>query len=291
MPTMVVDGIPTRYERDGTGPALLMFAPGGFSATVENWQTHGFYRQLNLVSHLSREFTCLRFDRRESGRSGGRVERITWQDYADQGKGLLDQLGVERAVVMGACVGASIAAQLAASNPERIAGMVLFAPAGGVKYRMAQHQRFAAHEVFVRSHGLPAVVELARGGTDGFSQDPRVGPWAAVLRSDATFADSYAAWDTERYLTVLRGMARVLFDRDTVPGPEPEDLLALSVPSLVIPGHDSSHAPSAAHYLAECLPAAQLWDVPVAQQTEQRVAEVLLEFLHRVSADLTPVPG
>jgi hypothetical protein len=34
MPTAVVDGIVTRYEVVGSGPPLLMYAPGGFNAVV-----------------------------------------------------------------------------------------------------------------------------------------------------------------------------------------------------------------------------------------------------------------
>ena len=58
-------------------------------------------------------------------------------------------------------------------------------------------------------------------------------------------------------------MARTLFDRDTAPGAEPEDLLRLDIPALVVPGHDAAHATSAARYLEECLPRSDYWDVPV----------------------------
>ena len=34
-------------------------------------------------------------DRRENGRSGGRVERVTWDHFVRQGAGLLDETGVE----------------------------------------------------------------------------------------------------------------------------------------------------------------------------------------------------
>jgi pimeloyl-ACP methyl ester carboxylesterase len=74
-------------------------------------------------------------------------------------------------------------------------------------------------------------------------------------------------------------MARQLFDRDTVPGPEPEDLLTLDVPTLVVPGQDDSHAPSAARYLQECLPRSEYWDVPVAEQTEATAPARVLRFL------------
>lgn len=279
MPTAVIDGITTRYEVTGSGPPLLMFSPGGFNATLDNWTSLGAYRRINPLAWLTHRYTCITFDKRESGRSGGRVERVTWGDYAAQGRGLLEHLNIERAHLMGGCVGCSVAAVFAVNHPEATASMVLFSPAGGARYRMKQHARMAEHLAHVAGHGLDQVVALAQGGTASFTTDPRVGPWATVIRTDPAFAESYARWDTDRYLALAAGMARLLFDRDTVPGPEPEDLMGLDVPALVVPGQDTSHATSAARYLQECLPRAQYWDVPVSEQTEQTVAARVLEFL------------
>jgi pimeloyl-ACP methyl ester carboxylesterase len=281
MPTAVVDGISTRYEVAGSGPPLLMFSPGGFDSTLESWRTVGIYRRLRLLDHLSEKYTCITFDRRESGLSGGRLERISWADYVAQGVGLLDHLGIAQAHLIGGCVGCSTVTALGVAHPERVLSMVLYSPAGGVKYRMKQHARFSQHLAHVGAHGLEQVAALAKSSDKGFSADPRIGPWASVLRSDPAFADMYARTDADRYRVLVSGMARLLFDRDTVPGPEPEDLLQLDIPALVIPGQDDSHAPSAARYLQECLPRVEYWDVPVAEQTESTAPGRVLRFLDR----------
>ena len=44
-----------------------------------------------------------------------------------------------------------------------------------------------------------------------------------------------------------------LFDRDAAPGAEPDDLLELDIPTLIVPGDDAAHATSAARYLHECI--------------------------------------
>ncbi|GHE56439.1 alpha/beta fold hydrolase [Streptomyces cellulosae] len=281
MPTIEINGCRTRYETVGRGPALLMFSPGGFDSSLENWTSFGRYRNLGLIDALSPHYTCVVFDRRESGRSSGRLERLSWEKYVTQAVGLLDHLGVGRAHAMGGCVGCSSAAALAVAHPDRVASMVLFSPAGGYTYRAAQQRRFHHHVGYVLEHGLQAVVDLARGSTAGFSKDPRVGPWAATLRSDDAFAASYAATDLDRYLTIVSGTCRVLFDRDTVPGVEPEDLAVLEVPALIVPGEDASHTRSAARYLQECLAVNEYWDVPVAEQTPKACAERVLDFLGR----------
>ena len=86
-------------------------------------------------------------------------------------------------------------------------------------------------------------------------------------------------WDAARYRAFVIALARLLFDRDSVPGAEPEDLLALDIPALVVPGQDASHATSAARYLEECLPRAEYWDVPVNEQTEATAPARVLRFL------------
>src|SRR5436305_10875986 len=154
MAIAVLDGIETRYEVTGGGPPLLLFSPGGFNATIENWRTFGIYARLDLLPHLNRRFTCIAFDKRESGESGGRVEPIAWNDYAAQGVALLDHLEIGRAHVMGGCIGCSIAATFAVANPARTQSLVLYSPAGGPRYRVTQHARFAEHAAFARAEGL-----------------------------------------------------------------------------------------------------------------------------------------
>jgi pimeloyl-ACP methyl ester carboxylesterase len=279
MPTATIDGIATYYEVIGDGPPLLMFSPGGFNATLENWRSFGIYERLDLLEHLNKHYTCVTYDRREAGRSGGRVERISWGDYAAQGSGLLDELGIGEARLMGGCIGCSIAAAFAVAHPERTMSIVLYSPAGGPRYRITQHARFAEHIAFVREEGLAQVVELATSDDKTFAQDPRVGPWANVIRNDRAFAEDYARREIEHYVALLEDWADSLFDRDTVPGAEPEDLLKLDIPAFVVPGDDPNHATSAARYLEECLPRSEYWDVPVAEQTEDTAPARVLQFL------------
>lgn len=281
MPTVDVDGIRTRYAVAGDGPPLLMFSPGGFDSSLRSWTSVGIYRRLNLLPQLAEHFTCITFDRRESGESGGRLERIGWEHYVRQAKGLLDHLDAGPAHLMGGCVGCSTVAAFAVAHPSSTRSMVLFSPAGGAKYRMKQHERFVRHLAFVAEHGLADVVALARSTEDGFSKDARVGPWVTVLRTDESFAKTYADTDPTRYQTIVTGLARLMFDRDSVPGVEPEDLMTLDVPALIVPGEDDSHAPSAARFLNECLPQAEMWDVPVAEQTEATAPARIIDFLKR----------
>lgn len=283
--TAVIDGITTHYEVLGSGPAVLMFSPGGFDATLDKWRTQSIYAKIKLLEHLPARYTCIVFDRRETGESGGRVERVTWAHYAAQGKGLLDHLQIGQAHVLGACMGCGPAVAFGVAYPAAARSLVLYWPVGGAKYRINGHRRFAEHLAYVEQHGLAGVVSLvtAEGNRKSFGEDPRQGPWASVIRRDPSFAEAYAQQDTAKYKLAAGGMGRTLIDRDTAPGAEPEDLLRLDLPALVVPGRDGAHAISAARYLEECLPGAEYWDMPVEGQTEETVAPRLLQFLDSAS--------
>jgi pimeloyl-ACP methyl ester carboxylesterase len=281
MPTAIIDGITTRYEVTGSGPPILMYSPAGFDATLDKWRTQGVYARIKLLDHLPKHYTCITFDRRETGQSGGRAERIAWTHYVTQGAGLLDHLKIERAHIMGGCMGVPCATAFGVTHPDRVISLILYWPVGGAKYRLSSHQRFAIHLGYINEHSLGDVVALAQSSGKSFGEDPRGGPWAAVLRHDRGFAEAYAKQNLERYKLVVAGMARTLFDRDTAPGAEPEDMLRLDIPALIIPGRDAAHATSAARYLEECLPKSDYWDVPVAGQTEEATAPRILQFLEK----------
>ena len=135
-----------------------------------------------------------------------------------------------------------------------------------------------------KSGRLAAVAELAKSTDAGFGKDPRLGPWVGAIRNDPGFALHYASFDLEHYKLIVAGMSRTLLDRDSAPGAEPEDMMRLNIPTLIVPGDDSSHATSAARYLQECLPAAEYWDVPPEGQTESTAPARVIDFLDRVSA-------
>lgn len=283
MATATIDGIETYYETIGDGPPVLMFSPGGFDATLDKWTTLGVYARIKLLEHLPEKYQCIVFDRRETGRSGGRVESLTWDHYVRQGKGLLDHLGVGRAHLLGGCMGCCPVATFAVRHPDVTLSMVLYWPVGGAHFRIRGHQRFATHLDFVDEQGLPGVVELARSTDTGFGKDPRVGPWAPVIRRDPQFAAEYARLKVDEYKKIVATLPRTLMDRDTAPGAEPEELMELSSPALIVPGKDIAHATSAARYLEECLQASEYWDVLPDEQTEANTPARIIDFLDGVS--------
>lgn len=119
------------YERRGkpTDPAVLLIM--GLGAQLVHWPT-GFVDV--LVAH---SLHVIRFDNRDSGRStymtdgpkpdlaaalAGDLSSVayTLSDMAADAVGLLDHLGIERAHVVGASMGAAIAQVMAIEHPDRV---------------------------------------------------------------------------------------------------------------------------------------------------------------------------
>lgn len=277
MPIAAVDGIDTYYETHGSGPPILMCAPGGFDATIDKWRVASAWTGVDAIKALAAEHTVILYDRRECGQSGGRVERLSWASYTRHGKALLDHLKIQSAWIMGGCMGCSVALAFGVHYPETTRGLILHWPVGGYRWKVNSQERFMRHYNFAKEQGLTGVVERARGGKS-FWMDPEAGPWATLIARAGAFADRFAAQDLERYLGIILTTGRSLFDRDTATGAEPEEVLGVKAPSVIIPGDDPSHATSGAHYLRELLPKADFWNVMPPEQTTQKVCDRILEF-------------
>jgi pimeloyl-ACP methyl ester carboxylesterase len=277
MPTATVDGIETYYETHGSGAPILMCAPGGFDATIDKWRTASAWTGMDAIKALAAGHTVIVYDRRECGQSGGRVERLSWSSYTKHGKTLLDYLKIDSAWIMGGCMGCSVALAFGVHYPEATRGLLLHWPVGGYRWKVNSRARFMRHYNFAKQNGLKGVVERARGGKS-FWMDPEAGPWATVIAHDNEFAEKFTNQDLESYLGMIITSGRGMFDRDTAPGAEPEEVMGVKAPALIIPGDDPSHATSGAHYLRELLPKADFWNVMPPEQNTQKVCEQIVEF-------------
>jgi pimeloyl-ACP methyl ester carboxylesterase len=282
MSTATIDGLEVRYELFGSGAPLLLLAPGGFDATIEKWRAASAWTGIDALDALATRFQVIAYDRRESGQSGGRVERLSWHSYARQGKALLDQLKIESALVLGGCMGCSVALAFAVDYPEATRALLLHWPVGGFRWKANGRDRFERHYHFTSTNGLAGIVERARTGKS-FWADPEAGPWASVIARDKSFAENFVRQDLNRYLGLIAVSARGLFDRDTATGAQPEEIIGISAPALIIPGDDASHATSAAHYLRELLPNASFWNVLPPEQTTREVCDRIVEFSRGLS--------
>ena len=86
---------------------------------------------MNPMADLGGKFRVVAMDQRNAGRSTGSVAaEHGWDTYARDHLALMDHLGIDRAHVMGGCIGASFCLKLCEMAPERIATSVLQNPIG-----------------------------------------------------------------------------------------------------------------------------------------------------------------
>ena len=116
-----VNGVGLRYDLSGSGPAtlVLIHEMGG---TLDSWD-----QGLKALNNGRR---VLRYDTRGAGLSEKIGGAVTWDDMADDLKGLLDALNITGKVgLAGIAVGGAIAMHFAVRYPDRAGALV--APVAG----------------------------------------------------------------------------------------------------------------------------------------------------------------
>ena len=251
-----------------------MFSPGGFDATLANWTLVQHLRAAAAARPPARPYTCVLFDRRESGASGGRRRADHLGGLRAPGQGPArpprHRPGPPDGRLRRAARLAAAFARRATRSGTRpwCCTRPRAAPGTGSRSTPGSRGTWPTPREHGRGRrGRPRPV--LRPGLH--RRTPGSGPGPAVIRGDPASRTRYArpgpADATRRWWRAWPG---TLFDRDTVPGPEPEDLLRLDVPALIVPGPGrvARHRPPPGTCRSACR-GAQYWDVPVSGQTEE----------------------
>ena len=136
MPMLKTADAEIYYEEHGAGFPLLIFAPGGLRSELAFWHSSpsspgAAPPWMNPMADLAGKFRVVAMDQRNAGKSTGTVAAAHgWDTYARDHLALMDHLGIERAHVMGGCIGASFCLKLCQMAPQRIAAAVLQNPIG-----------------------------------------------------------------------------------------------------------------------------------------------------------------
>jgi len=116
-----VDGIRVRYSRQGEGGKTVVLLHG-FGGDLDNW--------LFNVGPLAAKADVVALDLPGHGESAISLPGSSVEALAGFVMAFVDQLGIGRCHLAGHSLGAAIAAQVALDHPDRVAGLVLIAPAG-----------------------------------------------------------------------------------------------------------------------------------------------------------------
>jgi pimeloyl-ACP methyl ester carboxylesterase len=217
------------YRREGSGP-LLVCHPGGpgFSGAT-----------LTDLGGLSESFECVVVDPRGTGRSAPE-DTYSQEDYVADLEQLREDLGVEQFDLLGHSHGGFVAAQYAATHPERVRRLVLAAMAP----RLAPEYGAAIDTVWDASND-PTIASAREARAQRLSSDdlePDEIIRLAMLELRLFFAHADGVPDIghvfEREPPNLDAL--LYFNRETAPGFDLRPLLpAVRAQTLVITGdHD-----------------------------------------------------
>ena len=113
------------YEVKGDGPAMVLVHANPFDHDLWMYQT----------AHFSTWFKVIAIDIRGYGRSAKVTTSYTLKDMCDDVIGVMQDLGVERAVLGGCSVGSGIAILLALDHPDRFDALILVGGNSGASSR------------------------------------------------------------------------------------------------------------------------------------------------------------
>ncbi len=266
MPSINVGGRSFHYERRGSGEPLLLIM--GLSGNSAHWGEP-------FLSRLERDFDVIAFDNRGMGRSGWVDADFTIADMAGDAAGVLAELGLDAAHVMGISMGGMIAQELALSEPERVRGLVL-----GCTYAGGEGSALADQ----------SVIETLAGPMLSGDRDAAIRAGWSVNVSEPYAADEAAfARFKQTALEHPAPVAVIMRQFQAVGGHDTSGRLAqIGAPTLVIHGTADRMLPVAnARLIAAAIPGARLelldgvghmfwWERP------ERSAELVHDFLFDV---------
>lgn len=251
MPDAKMNGINIQYEDSGSGPAV--FLTHGYAATGRMWKP-----QREPLTDAG--YRLITWDMRGHGGTDSPDDQAQYSEaltMADMA-GLLDHLGVERAVVGGLSLGGYMSLGFYLAHPERVQALVLCDTGPGYRNPEARDGWNRAAE--------KRAVDFETRGLDALSRSAEVRATGSGHRSAQGLAHT------------ARGMlaqsdARVI---DVLP--------SIGVPALIIIGEKDEPFMAGSQYMANKIPNARLEVIAGAGHASnidqpEAFNRVLLEFL------------
>ncbi len=119
------DGTRIAYQVLGGGPGDLVYIPAWVSHLELTWEDTARASFLRQLADLTRVTV---FDKRGSGLSDRLKSIPDLEDLTQDIQAVMDACQIERAVLFGVSSGAGMAALFAATNPDRVRGLVMHSP-------------------------------------------------------------------------------------------------------------------------------------------------------------------
>ncbi|MBX3015901.1 MAG: alpha/beta hydrolase [Caldilineaceae bacterium] len=186
-----VNGLYIHYYRTGGAKPPLVFAHG---------LTDNGLCWAPLVRHLEADYDCIMVDARGHGWSAAPTQGYTNADHAADYAGLIQQLKLDQPALIGHSMGGGTGAQLAASYPDLLRGLVLEdppwraqAPAPLTEERRVQAEQWRGETRANRERSLEQLLANARQRNLTWS-DAEFDQWAPAKHQVEPQALDYAIY-------------------------------------------------------------------------------------------------
>jgi len=211
---------------------------------------HGNGKNLKLwyawVPLLARDFRVVRLDARGFGESSVPAPGYAWsmENFADDLSNFMNELGIDKAHLIGESVGGTIGLQFAQRHPDRLYSLTTCSS----PFKFRGKSSYMESHKFISEHGVEAWV---RGTSDNRLESGKSNPaHAEWYIREMCRTQKHVLLETFKYLSTL--------DMTTV-------LQEIPVPTMVMVGeHSPSNIPDRAENMAALIPKGKLMVIPGA---------------------------
>lgn len=202
---------------------------------------HGFLMDQTMfdaqVAALGDDYRVVTWDARGFGQTEFDAEPFTYWDLAADCLGLMDHLGIDRAVVGGMSQGGFVALRVALEAPARVRGLFLLSTQAGTE----------------AAENIPLYAAMIEDWTTNGPHDELAATVAQIIITDPSTSPSWIATWQARQKELLRQPGATLLGRDDLT----DRLREITAPALVVHGTEDQAIPMEhAEALAALLPGA-----------------------------------
>lgn len=265
MAKIEVNGIKLAYEVQGEGDALVLISGLGYP----RWQWH------KMVPFLAEHFQVVAFDNRGAGESDKPVGPYSAQMLAADTVGLLDALGIEKAILLGHSMGGFVAQAIALDYPGRVQKLVLCSTNFG-----------GPNHIPITAEAWGVLSDTTSDPLTRFTNGLKVSTAPGWAEANPEIVQEWVAWrvanpmDLAGYQSQLAiGLALVAEEACFE-----NKLKNIAVPALILfGGHDKVVPPGNADLLAAKLPDSSIAIIPDAGhffpiETPETAAKLVIDF-------------
>jgi pimeloyl-ACP methyl ester carboxylesterase len=265
MPKVQANGIGLYYEIHGDGKPLVLISGLGYPL----WQWH------KMVPFLAEQFKVITFDNRGVGHSDKPAGPYTARMLAADTVGLLDALGIEKAIIAGHSMGGFIAQALALDFPQRVDKLVLCSTNFG-----------GPHHVPVTPEAMKVLTDVTSDALTRFKNGLGVSTALGWAEANPEIFEEWVKWRIANPIEPAPYQSQLAIGLALLPEAAAFEnkLPNISVPTLILFGaHDKVVPPANADLLAKQLAGSVIRILPDAGhffpiEVPESASHAIIEF-------------